>query len=96
MKNLDDIHADRPEQGFQFPGLFEITAIGEIAIGLEQRMPEILAGIGLTVLAGSARKRPSQEGNYESVSVSFTCPSREMYERAHAVLREETGIRWTL
>ena len=28
MNDLDDIQAERPEQGFQFPGVFEITAIG--------------------------------------------------------------------
>ena len=26
MKDLEDIQAQNPEQGFQFPGVFEITA----------------------------------------------------------------------
>ena len=56
---------------------------------LEQRMPEILAGLGLTVLAGSVRKRPSQRGQLRFGVGEFTCPSREMYERAHAALRAD-------
>jgi len=48
------------------------------------------------VLAGSLRVRPSREGNYLAVSVSFTCPDREHYDAAHAALRAADGIRWTL
>ncbi|HET9819053.1 MAG TPA: DUF493 domain-containing protein [Rhodanobacteraceae bacterium] len=42
------------------------------------------------------RERPSREGNYVSVSVMFTCPSREKYDAAHAALRADPGIRYTL
>jgi len=31
-----------------------------------------------------------------SVSVSFTCPTREKYDEAHTALRADPGIRWTL
>ena len=30
------------------------------------------------------------------VSVTFTCPSREKYDAAHAALRADADIRWTL
>lgn len=96
MKDLDDIQAQNPDQGFQFPGVFEITAMGSAAAQLERRVPDILEGLGLSVLAGSARVRPSREGNYVSVSVSFTCPTREKYDEAHAALRADSDIRWTL
>jgi putative lipoic acid-binding regulatory protein len=96
MKDLDDIQAQNPDQGFQFPGVFEITAMGSAAAQLERRVPDILEGLGLSVLAGSARVRPSREGNYVSVSVSFTCPTREKYDEAHAALRADPDIRWTL
>ena len=96
MKDLDDIHAQSPEQGFQFPGVFEITAMGSVAADLENKVPAILASVGLNVLAGSVRVRPSREGNYVSVAVSFTCPSREKYDEAHAALRADPDIRWTL
>ncbi len=94
--DLDDIHSQRPGQGFQFPGVFEITAIGSAEANLEVRMPEVLAEIDLHVLGGSTKVRPSSAGNYISVSMSFTCPSREQYDLAHAKLREELHIRWTL
>ncbi len=96
MKDLDDIHAQNPEQGFQFPGAFEITAMGSAAAGLEEKVARILGDLGLHVLAGSLRVRPSREGNYVSVSASFTCPSREKYDEAHAALRADPAIRWTL
>lgn len=96
MRDLDDIQPERPDQGFQFPGAFEITALGRADADLEHRVPEILAGLGLGVITGSLRSRPSREGNYHSVSVTFTCPDRESYDAAHAALRADLGIRWTL
>lgn len=96
IRNIDDIQQQQPDQGFQFPGVFEITAIGAAEANLEQRMPEILESIGLQVVAGSARVRASSGGNYASVSMSFDCPSRELYDLAHARLREDLDIRWTL
>lgn len=96
MKDLDDLKAERPEQGFQFPGVFEITAMGRSDADLERRVPEIVESIGVSVLAGSMRVKPSREGNYLAVSVSFTCPDREHYDAAHAALRAADGIRWTL
>ncbi|WP_395683879.1 DUF493 family protein [Dokdonella sp.] len=96
MKNLDSIQPQNPQQGFQFPGLFEITAMGSATAGLEQKVPRLIEGIGLAVLAGSVRVRPSREGNYVSVALSFTCPSREKYDAAHAALRADPDIRWTL
>jgi putative lipoic acid-binding regulatory protein len=95
MRSIDDLQPT-PDQGFQFPGAFEITAIGKADAGLEERVPEILVGIGLAVMNGSERTRPSSEGHYVSVSVTFTCPSREKYEAAHAALRADPDIRWTL
>ncbi len=96
MRNIDDIQPERPDQGFQFPGAFEITALGRTDAHLESRVPELIQGLGLNVIAGSLRVKASREGNYHSVSVTFTCPDRETYDAAHAALRAEPGIRWTL
>jgi len=96
MKDLDQIQPENPQQGFQFPGLFEITAMGSSTAGLDQKVPRILESIGLNVLAGSVRTRPSREGNFISVTVGFTCPTRAKYDEAHAVLRGDPDIRWTL
>jgi putative lipoic acid-binding regulatory protein len=96
MKDLDDIHAQNPEQGFQFPGVFEITAMGSATAGLENKVPDLITALGMSVLAGSVRQRPSREGRYVSVAVSFMCPSREKYDATHAALRADPDIRWTL
>ncbi|WP_306673795.1 DUF493 family protein [Tahibacter caeni] len=96
MRNLDDIQPESPQQGFQFPGVFEITAVGNGNADLVERVPLHIASLGLNVLEGSIRSRPSREGNYVSVTVSFTCPTREKYDAAHDVLRADPDIRWTL
>jgi len=96
MKSLDDLQPQNPQQGFQFPGAFEITAMGNAGAGLEQRVPQTITVLGMAVLDGSLRTRESSEGHYVSVSVTFTCPSREKYDAAHAALRADPDVRWTL
>jgi uncharacterized protein len=96
MRNIDDIQPQSPDQGFQFPGAFEITALGRADGDLETRVPELLESLGLHVIGGSLRSKPSREGNYHSVSVTFTCPDRKSYDAAHAALRAHPGIRWTI
>ncbi|MGA8278703.1 MAG: DUF493 family protein [Rhodanobacteraceae bacterium] len=96
MKNLDDIKPKQSDQGFQFPGVFEITVLGNAGAGLETRVAGILQDLGINVLAGSQRERPSRKKHYVAVAVSFTCPDRAALERAHAALRADADIRWTL
>ena len=95
MRELGDIEKNEG-QGFQFPGSFEITAMGNANANLRERVQEILREIGLSVLDASVRERPSSQGNYVSVSVVFNCPSREKHEEAHAALRADPDIRYTL
>jgi putative lipoic acid-binding regulatory protein len=95
MRDLDNL-TPQEGQGFQFPGSFEITAMGNAGANLRERVPAILRGLGLSVLDASVRERPSREGNYVSVTAGFTCPSREKYEAAHAALRADPDIRYTL
>lgn len=96
MRNLDDIQPQNPDQGFQFPGAFEVTALGRADADLAVQVPALIEGLGLNVIAGSLRTRPSREGHYMSVAVTFTCPDRETYEAVHARLRAHPGIRWTI
>lgn len=89
--------ADKDEQrGFVFPGRFTITAVGDAAADLRARVPELLQSVDIKVLHESVRHRHSREGNYISVTVDFDCPSREAYEAAHAVLRADEAIKYTL
>lgn len=96
MKDIGEIRPQNPEQGFQFPGVFEITAMGSAKAQLEAEIVRIIQEAGLSILAEAVRVRPSREGNYVSVTASFMCPTREKYDEVHAVLRAHPDVRWTL
>ncbi len=96
MRDLGDLQAQNPDQGFQFPGEFEITVLGRADAGLEDALRGALAGLGLALVEGSLRAKPSSAGNYVSVSATFHCPDRERYEAVHAALRANPAVRWTL
>lgn len=89
-------HDPATGRGFQFPGVFEISAMGPSEAGLESRVPELLAAAGLVLVEGSVRTRPSRQGNYLSVSISFRAESREHYDLAHGCLRACPDVKWTL
>jgi putative lipoic acid-binding regulatory protein len=85
-------------RGFEFPGEFEITAMGSAGeeADLKARVPRLLEAAGLVVLHESVRHRHSREGAYVAVTVGFRCESREDYETAHKVLRADPHVRYTL
>ena len=96
MKEIDFSQARREGKGFQFPGEFEITAVGLASADLPGRVPQLLERAGLRVQHESVRHRHSGAGNFVSVTVSFFCDSREHYETAHQALRADPDIRYTL
>jgi putative lipoic acid-binding regulatory protein len=96
MKDLEEVKLQQEGQGFQFPGEFEITAMGNASADLKVRVPQILEGIGLHVLHETVRHKHSREGNFLSITVSFRCETREQYDAAHAALRADSDIRFTL
>ena len=91
-----DLSPESPEQGFQFPGEFEISAMGPAGSGLELTVPQLLEGAGLVVLHETVATRGSSGGKYVCVKVTFRAASREDYDAAHAVLRAHPEIKWTL
>lgn len=82
--------------GFQFPGVFEITAMGPAAAELERVIPRELIAAGLTVLHETVRSRASSGGRFVSVSISFQANSRSDYDAAHLALRGHPEVKWTL
>jgi len=96
MQPIDFSQAKREGKGFQFPGDFEITAVGSAAADLPARVPHLLENAGLRVTHESVRHRHSGGGNFVSVTVSFHCETRAQYEAAHTALRECPDIRYTL
>lgn len=96
MQEIDFTKAKAEGKGFQFPGEFEITAVGHASADLPSHVPQLLERAGLRVLHETVRHRHSGAGNFVSVTVSFHCDNREQYETAHAVLRDDPAIRYTL
>lgn len=90
------IRSDNPEHGFQFPGVFEISAMGSAECQLHVVVCETLEALGLTVFRDSLRQRPSTKGHYVSVTVVFEAHSREDYDAAHGALRAHPHVKWTL
>lgn len=91
-----EIKSDNPEHGFQFPGTFEISAMGPVTAGLETEIPKLLNDAGIEVLDESISWRASSGGKFVSVKLSFRADSRAQYEAAHEVLRAHPEVKWTL
>lgn len=83
-------------RGFEFPGRFELSAMGAADGGLEQELPALIEALGLMVHRESLRVRPSRAGRYVSVTIAFEAQSRADYDAAHSALRAHPGVRWTL
>lgn len=91
-----EIKSDNPEHGFQFPGVFEITAMGPASAGLESEIPRLLTAAGIVVEHETVSTRESSGGKFVSVKLSFRAESREQYEAAHEALRSHPEVKWTL
>lgn len=96
MQPIDFDKAKRQGRGFQFPGEFEITAVGSATADLARHVPQLLERAGLHVLHETVRHRHSGAGNFVSVTVTFRCDNREQYEAAHHALRADADVRYTL
>lgn len=93
---MNNIQSDSPEHGFQFPGVFELSAMGRADRQLESELPRHLLAAGIEILHETVNWRYSANGNYVSVRICFRAASREDYERAHRELREHPEVKWTL
>ncbi|MEJ7745890.1 MAG: DUF493 family protein [Luteimonas sp.] len=91
-----ELKSDNPEHGFQFPGTFEITALGPASANLEDEIPRLLEAAGLTVLHETVATRDSSGGRFVSVKISFQADDRAEYDAAHAALREHPEVKWTI
>ena len=91
-----EIKSDNPEHGFQFPGTFELSAMGAADKGLETELPKLLAAAGVEVLEESIQWKHSSNGRYVSVRIGFRADSREQYDAAHQALRGHPEVKWTL
>jgi len=91
-----NICSDHREHGFQFPGVFEITAMGPVTAGLEVEIPRLLAAAGIPLVDASVSTRASSGGRFVAVKLHIHARDRAQYEAAHAALREHPEVKWTL
>ncbi|MEG3789548.1 DUF493 family protein [Lysobacter sp. CCNWLW3] len=91
-----DIQSDNPDHGFQFPGTFELSAMGTAEAGLERELPRLLMDAGIEVEAETIQWKHSSSGKYVSVRISFRAADRAQYDLAHQVLRDHPEVKWTL
>lgn len=91
-----EIKSDNPEHGFQFPGTFELSAMGSADKHLQAELPRLLMDAGIDVLHESVSWKHSSNGKYVSVRIAFRAESREQYDAAHAALRAHPEVKWTL
>jgi len=91
-----EIKSDNPEHGFQFPGTFELSAMGAAEADLQVELPRLLMDAGIDVLHESVNWKHSSNGKYVSVRIAFRAESREQYDAAHAALRTHPEVKWTL
>lgn len=88
--------SDPSSHGFQFPGVFELAAMGAHDAGLDTDVPAALEALGLTVHHDRLTVRASSSGRYLSVRVVFEAQSRDDYDAAHGAIRALPAVKWTL
>jgi len=91
-----EIKSDNPEHGFQFPGVFELSAMGTAGRDLESLLPALLIGAGVEVLEERISWKHSSNRKYVSVRIAFKAENRQQYDAAHEVLRGHPEVKWTL
>jgi putative lipoic acid-binding regulatory protein len=91
-----EIKSDNPEHGFQFPGQFELSAMGAANIGLEHELPQLLHVAGIQVLKERITWKTSSNGKYVAVKLVFKAENREQLDLAHEALRSHPEVKWTL
>ena len=91
-----EIKSDNPDHGFQFPGTFELSAMGAADKDLQAELPKLLIDAGIDVVHESVSWKHSSNGKYVSVHIVFKADSREQYDLAHEALRAHPEVKWTL
>lgn len=89
MKNLDG-------QAYEFPGVFELSAMGASDGGIADILPDLVTAAGGQVLAGSLSSRPSSEGNFVAVRISFLAADRAQLDAVHEAVRQHPSVKWLL
>ena len=87
---------ERGEEGFQFPGPFEMTVMGAAELDLAALVAAEMQVLGIRSEACDAREKHSSGGRFRSLTVAFNCVSREQLEALHTAVRAHPAVKWTL
>jgi putative lipoic acid-binding regulatory protein len=74
------VNTSNEAQGMTFPCEFALKAMGLAEPGFDALVVEIVQRHGPRVREGAVRRRPSSNGKYVSVTVSFQADSREQLD----------------
>jgi putative lipoic acid-binding regulatory protein len=89
MQNLEG-------EAYEFPGAFEISAMGAADAGIADVLPVLIEAAGAQVLAGTLRTRSSSGGNYVAVHLNFLAADRGQLDAVYEAVREHPAIKWIL
>ena len=84
------------QQGFQFPGTFQLSAMGLAASALEDALPRLLSDAGVHVDAENTQFRYSSNKRYVSVTLVFYAPSRSVLEQVQCMIKAHPDVQWVL
>ncbi len=90
------ISTDNEEKGFQFPGRFELTVMGEADADLLAVIANEMTVAGISQVPCEMREKLSSGGRFRSVTAAFECASREQLEALHGALKAHPAVKWTL
>lgn len=83
-------------EAYEFPGAFELSAMGAADADIEQALPGLIQAAGAQVLAGSLQVNPSRGGNYVAVRISFLASDRAQLDAVHRSVQQHPGVKWLL
>ena len=87
---------DTDDKGFQFPGRFELTVMGDADADLLAVIANEMGAAGVTQVPCELREKLSSGGRFRSVTAVFECASRDRLEALHGALKAHPAVKWTL
>lgn len=85
---------DRPIQ--HFPDTYSIKAVGKDEENFSEFVADVVRGIVDDPAAVSYRTRPSRNGSYLAVTISFTADSQQQLDDVFKQMSEQTRVVWVL
>ena len=84
---------EKQEEVFEFPCRFPIKAIGDQEEGFESHVLEIVTDHVGPVMGTDIVTRPSRNGNFLAVTVTFTATSRAQLDALYRALTSSSRIK---